>query len=283
MTHRIWKPLAAVAITALLGACAKEPPKCSDEDTFALVSNIVMDQIGGSEGVTKQEIQENLKIELPRASAFDEKIKKYSCEAMLIAGGVYRLPITYETQLDDQNQHVVSVAGIRRGDLLGVYAGMAEGIRKGRTAKAGDMPAELPPPKAPHQPATAVPPAMQAEPAPAPVAKVEHPKELPPKWKPGFDCAKASTFSEKAVCSDTLLGQLDGVLSENYKFMLASDLGDGAKADLKATQRTWLAQRNKCPDNQCLTTLYRKRVDEVCDYPVLSGVHPVCIDSGDIK
>ncbi len=102
-------------------------------------------------------------------------------------------------------------------------------------------------------------------------------------WKPSFDCAKASTFSEKAICSDTLLGKLDGALSENYKYMLASDIGDGARNDLKTTQKNWLVERNKCANNQCLVNAYRKRLDEVCEYPVISGAHPNCTSSDDIK
>ncbi len=100
---------------------------------------------------------------------------------------------------------------------------------------------------------------------------------------PSFDCTKASTFSEKAICSDPLLGNLDGALSKNYKYMLASDIGDGARNDLKTTQKDWLAERNKCTDNQCLANTYRKRMDEVCEYPVISGAHPICTTSDDIK
>jgi uncharacterized protein len=80
-----------------------------------------------------------------------------------------------------------------------------------------------------------------------------------------------------------MLGKLDGALSENYKYMLASDIGDGARSDLKATQKKWLAERNKCTDNQCLANTYRKRIDEVCEYPVISGVHPICTSSDEIK
>jgi hypothetical protein len=74
-----------------------------------------------------------MKIEFPRASAFDEKIKKYSCEAKLVAGGAYQLPIIYESQLDDKGQHIVSVGGISRGDLLGVKSGLIAGIEKSRS------------------------------------------------------------------------------------------------------------------------------------------------------
>lgn len=106
---------------------------------------------------------------------------------------------------------------------------------------------------------------------------------LQPTWTPSFDCTKASTFSEKAICADTLLGQLDGALSQNYKYMLASDIGDGARTDLKATQKKWLAERNKCSGNQCLHSSYRKRMDEICEYPVISGAHPICTISDSIK
>lgn len=136
--------------------------------------------------------------------------------------------------------------------------------------------------------------APPAAPAPSPVAEPKAPPaiaqatvqpQMPQQatWAPSFDCAKASTVAEKTICADPLLGKFDGALSENYKYMLASDIGDGARNDLKATQKKWLAERNKCTDSQCLATSYRKRIDEVCEYPVVSGVHPVCTASNDIK
>lgn len=146
--------LAVLAI--MLTACAKEPPKCSDDGTFALVRKIVLDQIGGAEGLSEQEIKDNMKIEFPRASSFDEKIKKYGCEAKLTVGGMYELPITYESQLDDKNEHIVSVEGIRRADLYALQAGMVEGIKKSRATKGTvGAPATAAPPAA--EPSTALP------------------------------------------------------------------------------------------------------------------------------
>ena len=66
---------------------------------------------------------------------------------------------------------------------------------------------------------------------------------------PSFPCEKASTFIEKSICSDHLLGKLDAALSRNYKNMLASSIGDGAVTDLKSTQKQWIAERNKCTNN----------------------------------
>jgi hypothetical protein len=140
MTGNISKALIATLVTTFLTGCAKEPPKCSDEETYSLVRSIILDQIGGSEGLTEKEIQDNLKIEFARASAFDENIKKYSCEAKLISGGgFYEVPITYETQLDDNGQHIVTVGGIAMGDLIGVKSGLVQGIQK---ARATSQPAE---------------------------------------------------------------------------------------------------------------------------------------------
>ena len=97
-----------------------------------------------------------------------------------------------------------------------------------------------------------------------------------------FDCAKASTPIEKTICGDTLLGQLDDALGENYKSMSHSNIGDGAINDLKTSQRSWMKERNKCADKKCLEESYRKRIDAVCDYPVIKGSHPSCIDSDSI-
>jgi uncharacterized protein len=55
-----------------------------------------------------------------------------------------------------------------------------------------------------------------------------------------FDCKKASNFVEKTVCNDSRLNKLDDVLSENYKNISASNIGDGARKELKTTQRAWL-------------------------------------------
>lgn len=98
-----------------------------------------------------------------------------------------------------------------------------------------------------------------------------------------FDCNKASTAVEKEICGDSLLGKLDDALAQNYKYMLAANIGDGAKKDLKSTQKKWLAVRNKCMSKACLVDAYRQRVDEVCEYPVISGVHPMCTSSDEIK
>ncbi len=126
-------------LVAFVTGCTQQPPKCSDESTFTLIRKIIIDQIGGSEGFTDKELKDSMRIEFPRASSLDEKIKKYSCEAKLIAGSSVELPITYESQLDDENQHIVSVGGISNIDLIYVKDAITQGLIKSRGIK--DTPA----------------------------------------------------------------------------------------------------------------------------------------------
>jgi uncharacterized protein len=97
-----------------------------------------------------------------------------------------------------------------------------------------------------------------------------------------FDCTKATTFVEKTICSEPLLSKLDDALAENYIGMYYSNFG-GTQKSLKTEQLKWLSSRNKCTDSKCLVKSYQKRIDETCDYGVVSGLHPICSMAEDIK
>ncbi len=97
-----------------------------------------------------------------------------------------------------------------------------------------------------------------------------------------FDCSKASTYVEKEICNNERLSTLDEILAENYKFMLAANIGEGAVKDLRQTQKQWLKQRNRCATSDCIENAYLTRIDAVCDYPVISGIHPACTYADDI-
>ncbi len=81
-----------------------------------------------------------------------------------------------------------------------------------------------------------------------------------------FDCTKASTLVEKAICSDDKLSDLDDSLMQAYKRALASTTDIYA---LKSQQRAWLAGvRNKCQDSACIEHVYSERLIE------LNGITP---------
>lgn len=113
--------------------------------------------------------------------------------------------------------------------------------------------------------------------------QITQPEEPSSNWKPSFDCSKAATVVEKLICNEQSLGKLDGALADNYKTMMAADIDDGARADLKLTQKQWLGNRNECTDSQCLAIAYKARIDEVCEYPVIEGIYPICTSADEVN
>lgn len=84
------------------------------------------------------------------------------------------------------------------------------------------------------------------------------------------------------MCDDPVLSKLDEALASNYRSMMGAGIGAGAKSALRIEQRRWIAKRNACTTRDCLLQAYTDRVDEVCDTPVITGVHPACTDADDV-
>ncbi|WP_462329864.1 DUF3298 domain-containing protein [Thiohalocapsa halophila] len=72
-----------------------------------------------------------------------------------------------------------------------------------------------------------------------------------------FDCTQASTRVEKLICADAELSRLDSKLGAVYASARQST--DDPET-LRAGQRTWLAQRNRCNDSDCLAERYHQRI-----------------------
>lgn len=105
-------------------------------------------------------------------------------------------------------------------------------------------------------------------------------------WAPcawSLDCDKARLSVEHIICADAELKRLDDVLNANYTGMVYSNIGTEARTWLKAEQRRWVKQRNRCTDRTCLLPLYREQVDRVCELPVISGVHAICISAETVQ
>jgi len=92
-----------------------------------------------------------------------------------------------------------------------------------------------------------------------------------------FDCARAQSDVERAICGDFELGRLDRALASAYRLKLGSLDGDAARTKLRADQRQWLARRaGACPggaagrttgEAACLAALYRQRIARLSEYP----------------
>lgn len=92
---------------------------------------------------------------------------------------------------------------------------------------------------------------------------------------PSFDCAKAATSIEKMICSDTYIGNLDGILSQNYKALFGDEYGfdDAGKKSTKDEQKAWMVKRNACATKECVIDAYKSRIDEICDITIVDGAY----------
>ena len=95
------------------------------------------------------------------------------------------------------------------------------------------------------------------------------------KYTASFDCGKASTAVEKQICSTPILNQLDGLLGSTSKARTSNPAFGIDKVLFQASGRTWMKTRNLCTDAACIEKTYRARITELCEMPVVSGVHPI--------
>jgi uncharacterized protein YecT (DUF1311 family) len=78
-----------------------------------------------------------------------------------------------------------------------------------------------------------------------------------------FDCNKATTETEIAICADPELSALDELMGQAYR--LAKTSADWmTPQELRNSQKAWLQQRNRCSENfDCLRSSYVQRLEEV--------------------
>jgi uncharacterized protein len=72
-----------------------------------------------------------------------------------------------------------------------------------------------------------------------------------------YDCQKAKTFTEKAICQDQELSALDDELDSSYQAAEARSKNPKA---LKKQQMKWLSERDTCQTNNCVKKSYQKRI-----------------------
>jgi len=79
-----------------------------------------------------------------------------------------------------------------------------------------------------------------------------------------FDCGKAETATEKAICGDVALARLDRSLADAYTQALSWASDDAAKEKIRTEQRAWIAERDACGgDASCITATYDARIKAI--------------------
>lgn len=90
--------------------------------------------------------------------------------------------------------------------------------------------------------------------SPAPVATV----------RPSFDCRRARTRGEIAVCSDPSLASLDRQMSSQF-YRALSNASPGARLMLQRTRARFLKYRDSCGSAACVAEAYSARMREISD------------------
>jgi hypothetical protein len=82
--------------------------------------------------------------------------------------------------------------------------------------------------------------------------------------RPSFDCARANSKSEIAVCSDAGLATLDRNMAAQYS-RAAARASPVQLAELRRTRERFIAYRDRCPDRTCIGDAYVGRMREIRD------------------
>jgi hypothetical protein len=82
--------------------------------------------------------------------------------------------------------------------------------------------------------------------------------------RPSFDCSKARTQGEIAVCSDSGLSALDLNMTTQFRRAMSS-ASPQEQEILRQTGRRFYLYRDRCPNRQCIADAYIGRMREIRD------------------
>jgi len=82
--------------------------------------------------------------------------------------------------------------------------------------------------------------------------------------RPSFDCARAETPGEIAVCSDSGLAALDVNMTTQYRRALTTASPAQTRL-LQTTRDRFVGYRDRCPNRQCIANAYLGRMREIRD------------------
>jgi uncharacterized protein YecT (DUF1311 family) len=93
--------------------------------------------------------------------------------------------------------------------------------------------------------------------------KATGPKTVYP-GRPSFDCSRARSKGEIAVCSDSGLSALDENMATQYRQAI-SEASPEQKALLQRTRSRFVGYRDRCPSRSCIAEAYVGRMREIRD------------------
>jgi len=106
--------------------------------------------------------------------------------------------------------------------------------------------------------------APATQPDPAPVPQPAPQPEASTSARPSFDCRRARTSGERAVCDSPSLAALDRSMAAQYRSAAANG-GPEERRLLASTRDRFLGFRDRCNNDSCIASTYRGRMREIDD------------------
>jgi hypothetical protein len=111
-------------------------------------------------------------------------------------------------------------------------------------------------------------PRASGEPTPSPEPETEPSPQT--NANPSFNCAQARTRSERMVCASPALAAKDRAMS-NFFYSALEDADASQRRALQRTRNNFLAYRDRCPDEACVSQAYDGRMREIRD--IMRGIY----------
>lgn len=241
--------------------------KCASQATYDLIKRELFRraaQVRGSDQAAYDRLSAYsvVRMESPVMESSDAQTGSVSCSGSLsldlppgiaVVGGRRTLSSDVDYSVQPAADGSGNVVLLRNADaIITPLATLARTAQQAPAAPAQPQLTPAPPPLG------TPPPAAQ----PAPPASAAAPQ--PASARPSFDCARARTRGEVAVCSDAGLAALDRSMAAQYARAVA-DASPDEQALLRDTAHRFYAYRDRCPDNRCIGDAYNGRIREIRD------------------
>ena len=253
-------------------AAANPEARCAAPATYDLIKRELFRQAAATRGSGQEIYAElpsyaTLRVSNPVLREQDEGLERVSCTAnaaldlppgLAVVGGRRTLTanIGYNLQpAADGSGEVLTLTGAE-----GIVVPLATLARVGSNT-------QTPAPEVPSEPQVVTPPAIPD--APEPIS-ADEPQEAPEtstpnaSASPSFNCARARTRGEIAVCNNSALAVLDRQMADYYRSASRSTDPEG-RALLERTRSHFLTYRDRCRSDACVADAYRGRITEIRD------------------
>ena len=95
-----------------------------------------------------------------------------------------------------------------------------------------------------------------------------------------FNCAKAKTPDEKAICANRSLSELDVKMAALFGVRMKLPMLMGSRGAAQDEQREFLANRGTCgADAACIGASYQQRIDEI-NAEIDAAMQDYCVKLG---